>query len=67
MNGISSPSLWWIILHRDYYLRQGDLAYLKEQQAYLKSWFRMQPRFRMERRTSMVAASWIGQPQKTMR
>ena len=36
MNGISSYSLWWIILHRDYYLHQGDLAYLKEQQAYLK-------------------------------
>ncbi len=36
MNGISSYSLWWIILHRDYYLHQGDVAYLKAQQAYLK-------------------------------
>lgn len=36
MNGISSYSLWWIILHRDYYLHQGDMAYLKAQQGYLK-------------------------------
>ena len=37
MNTISSYSLWWIIIHRDLYLHQGDLAYLKEQQAYLKA------------------------------
>jgi hypothetical protein len=36
MNGISSYSLWWIIIHRDYYLHQGDLNYLKEQKSYLK-------------------------------
>ena len=36
MNGISSYSLWWIILHKDYYLHQGDMAYLKAQHAYLK-------------------------------
>lgn len=36
MNGISSYSLWWIIIHRDLYLHQGDMAYLKAQQAYLK-------------------------------
>ncbi len=35
MNGISSYSLWWIITHRDYFLYQGDLDYLKEQQSYL--------------------------------
>ncbi|MFA6680633.1 MAG: alpha-L-rhamnosidase C-terminal domain-containing protein [Sphaerochaeta sp.] len=35
MNGISSYSLWWIIIHRDYYLHQGDLNYLREQQSYL--------------------------------
>ncbi|MEA4948372.1 MAG: alpha-L-rhamnosidase, partial [Petrimonas sp.] len=29
MNGISSYSLWWIIIHRDLYLHQGDMAYLK--------------------------------------
>ncbi len=36
MNGISSYSLWWIMIHRDLYLHQGDLNYLKEQQTYLK-------------------------------
>ncbi len=35
MNGISSYSLWWIIAHRDLYLYQGDLDYLKAQQPYL--------------------------------
>lgn len=40
MNGISSYSLWWIISHRDLYLYQGDLAYLREQQAYLKDLIR---------------------------
>ncbi len=35
MNGISSYSLWWIIIHHDWYLHHGDLAYLKEQQTYL--------------------------------
>lgn len=37
MNGISSYSLWWIITHRDFYLYQGDLNYLKEQQPYLSA------------------------------
>jgi hypothetical protein len=35
MNGMCSYSLWWIIIHRDWYRYQGNLAYLKEQQAYL--------------------------------
>jgi alpha-L-rhamnosidase len=35
MNGISSYSMWWIILHEDWYLQNGDLAYLKQQQSYL--------------------------------
>jgi hypothetical protein len=35
MNGICSYSLWWIIIHRDWYKYQGDLPYLREQQAYL--------------------------------
>ncbi|NLX66450.1 MAG: alpha-L-rhamnosidase, partial [Bacteroidales bacterium] len=35
MNGISSYSLWWIIAHRDLYLYNGDLDYLKAQQFYL--------------------------------
>jgi alpha-L-rhamnosidase len=35
MNGISSYSLWWVILHRDMYIQHGDLEYLKEQEDYL--------------------------------
>jgi len=35
MNGISSYSLWWILIHHDWYLHHGDLDYLKEQQSYL--------------------------------
>ncbi len=35
MNGISSYSMWWIINQDNWYNYQGNLAYLKEQQAYL--------------------------------
>ena len=35
MNGISSYSLWWIIIHRDWYYYQGNRAYLSEQRLYL--------------------------------
>lgn len=35
MNGISSYSLWWIIIHRDWYRHTGDLDYLRQQQEYL--------------------------------
>lgn len=35
MNGISSYSIWWLLIHRDWYYYQGDLAYLKEQRTYL--------------------------------
>ena len=35
MNGISSYSLWWIIIQRDWYYHHGDLAYLSEQKDYL--------------------------------
>lgn len=35
MNGISSYSLWWVIIQHDWYLYHGDLAYLREQQPYL--------------------------------
>ena len=37
MNGISSYSMWWILIQRDWYLYQGDLEYLREQAPYLKS------------------------------
>ena len=35
MNGISSYSMWWILIHKNWYDYHGDLAYLKEQEAYL--------------------------------
>lgn len=35
MNGISSYSLWWILIHYDWYMLQGDRAYLEEQKMYL--------------------------------
>lgn len=35
MNGISSYSIWWLLIHRDWYFYQGDLEYLKEQQEYM--------------------------------
>lgn len=35
MNGISSYSMWWILIQRDWYYYQGDLSYLKQQKTYL--------------------------------
>jgi hypothetical protein len=35
MNGIASYSLWWIIIHRDWYWHYGRLDYLAEQRSYL--------------------------------
>jgi len=35
MSGISTYSMWWIILQHDWYMHHADLAYLKEQQPYL--------------------------------
>lgn len=40
MNGISSYSIWWLLIHRDWYFYQGDLAYLKEQKTYLTALLR---------------------------
>jgi hypothetical protein len=39
MNGISSYSMWWAIIHRDWFRQYGDLAYLRAQQAYLNGLF----------------------------
>lgn len=36
MCGISTYSMWWIVLHYDWYMAHGDLNYLKEQQVYLQ-------------------------------
>ena len=35
MNGISSYSLWWIIVQHSWYLHHGDLDYLRAQRDYL--------------------------------
>lgn len=35
MNGISSYSMWWIIIHEEWYMQHGNLDYLREQQPYL--------------------------------
>ncbi|GGE06818.1 hypothetical protein GCM10011516_00680 [Sphingobacterium cellulitidis] len=36
MCGISTYSMWWIVLHYDWYMAHGDLAYLEEQKPYLQ-------------------------------
>ena len=41
MNGISSYSIWWLLIHRDWYYYQGNLNYLKEQQTYLTDLLRL--------------------------
>ncbi|MFA6701216.1 MAG: alpha-L-rhamnosidase C-terminal domain-containing protein [Dysgonamonadaceae bacterium] len=35
MNGMTTYSMWWIIIHRDLYLHQGNISYLREQHDYL--------------------------------
>lgn len=35
MNGMITYSMWWVIIHRDWYMHNGDLKYLKQQQDYL--------------------------------
>ena len=40
MNGMSSYSLWWILIQRDWYRYQGDKDYLVRQQDYLSGLLR---------------------------
>ncbi len=35
MNGITSYSMWWVIIHKDWYLNNGDFEYLQQQKDYL--------------------------------
>ncbi len=35
MNGISSYSMWWLLIQRDWYYYQGNLDYLKQQKEYM--------------------------------
>lgn len=40
MNGISSYSMWWILIQRDWYYYQGNLDYLKQQKKYMAALLR---------------------------
>ncbi|MFH6771689.1 hypothetical protein V8G58_07050 [Gaetbulibacter aestuarii] len=35
MNGISSYSMWWLLIQKSWYDYHGDLSYLKEQESYM--------------------------------
>ena len=35
MNGFSSYSMWWLLIHHDYYLHHGDIDYLRENRDYI--------------------------------
>jgi alpha-L-rhamnosidase len=35
MNGISSYSMWWVLVHYQWYLNNGNIAYLRENEAYI--------------------------------
>ena len=35
MNGISSYSMWWVLIHRDWYRYHGDYTYLARQKDYM--------------------------------
>jgi hypothetical protein len=37
MNGISSYSMWWVLIHEQWWLHHGNRAYLAAQQAYLRT------------------------------
>lgn len=39
MNGIAAYSMWWVLIHRDLYLYEGDLDYLRQQQSYMRALF----------------------------
>lgn len=41
MNGIGAYSMWWVLLHRDWYLHTGNIRYLREQSSYLKGLLNM--------------------------
>jgi alpha-L-rhamnosidase len=37
MNGISSYSMWWVLIHEQWWLQNGDRAYLEKQKPYLQA------------------------------
>ncbi len=40
MNGISSYSMWWVLIHEQWWLHHGDEAYLAAQKIYLRALLR---------------------------
>ena len=36
MNEIPAYSMWWLLIHKEWYLHTGDLAYLQGQRGYMK-------------------------------
>lgn len=40
MNGISSYSMWWILIHEEWYLHHGNLEYLEQQRGYMTALLR---------------------------
>lgn len=40
MNGISSYSMWWVLIHETWWMHHGDRAYLATQQPYLQALLR---------------------------
>ncbi len=40
MNGISSYSMWWVLIHEQWWLHHGDRAYLAAQKTYLQALLR---------------------------
>jgi hypothetical protein len=37
MNGISSYSMWWVLIHEEWFRHHGDRAYLEKQKPYLQA------------------------------
>ena len=37
MNGISSYSMWWVLIHEEWWRHHGDRAYLEKQKPYLQA------------------------------
>jgi hypothetical protein len=36
MNGIAAYSIWWLLIHRGWYIHQGNLEFLEQQRSYLQ-------------------------------
>src|SRR5690625_1934743 len=62
MNNIPSYSMWWIIIHKDWYLQNGDLEYLKKQKEYLLSLLSFLNEFISEDGTNSTPTPFIDWP-----